>query len=64
MIRNLSVSYTLDGLDVTLSVDISDLDCNLPYVLSELFMRVMKDSRVNQELLIDNLKNMSEYDSD
>lgn len=61
MISNLLVSYSIGGINFTLHVDTSP-DSNLPYVLSELFARIIKDSDVNSELLIEDLKNMIEYD--
>lgn len=61
MISNFFVNYSIGGINFTLYVDTSP-DSNLPYVLSELFARIIKDSDVNSELLIEDLKNMIEYD--
>ena len=56
MIEKLKISYEQDGnLSVTLSVE-TGRDDNLPYNLAQIFAKVMKDSSVNTDLVIEQLK--------
>ena len=56
MIDNLKISYELDrDMSVTLSTDTSYND-NLPHNLAAVFAKVIKDSRANVDMVIDNLK--------
>ena len=59
-IENLKASYKMDGINVELSVDI-DMDSNLPYDLANLFAKIMNDSRVNTDMVIENLINEFGY---
>ncbi|MGM9688184.1 MAG: hypothetical protein ACI3YD_03965 [Alloprevotella sp.] len=62
MIDGLTVSYTLDGnLGVTLSVE-TGRDENLPWNLADLFAKIMADSGVNRDMVLDNLKTRLEYE--
>ena len=53
-IENLKARYKMDGINVELSVDI-DMDSNLPYDLANLFAKIMNDSHVNTDMVIENL---------
>ena len=56
MIDNLKISYELDrDISVTLSTK-TDYDDNLPHNLAAVFAKVIKDSRVNADMVIENLK--------
>ena len=56
MIDNLTISYELDrDISVTLSTKIG-CDDNLPNNLAAVFAKVIKDSCVNADMLVDNLK--------
>ena len=56
MIDNLKISYEFDrDMSVTLSTD-TGYDDNLPHNLSAVFAKVIKDSRANKDMVIDNLK--------
>ena len=56
MIDNLTISYELDrDMSVTLSTD-TGYDDNLPHNLAAVFAKMIRDSRVNAEMLVDNLK--------
>ena len=56
MIDNLKVSYELDRyISVTLSTD-TGYDDNLPHNLAAVFAKVIKDSCVNADMVIENLK--------
>ena len=56
MIDNLKISYELDrDMSVTLSTD-TGYDDNLPHNLAAVFAKMIRDSRANAEMVIDNLK--------
>ena len=56
MIENLKISYELDrDISVILSTD-TGYDDNLPHNLAAMFAKVVKDSNVNADMIIENLK--------
>ena len=56
MIDNLMINYELDrDISVTLSTKIG-CDDNLPHNLAAVFAKVIKDSRANADMVIENLK--------
>ena len=56
MIDNLKISYELDrDISVILSTS-TGYDDNLPHNLAAVFAKVIKDSCVNADMVIDNLK--------
>lgn len=56
MIDKLHISYELDGdISVTLSTE-TGYDDNLPHNLAAVFAKVIKDSRANADMVIENLK--------
>lgn len=56
MIDNFKISYELDrDMSVTLSTE-TGYDDNLPHNLAAVFAKVIKDSRANVDMVIDNLK--------
>ena len=56
MIDNLTISYELDRyISVTLSTE-TGYDDNLPHKLAAVFAKVIKDSRANADIVIENLK--------
>lgn len=56
MIDNLKISYELDrDMSVTLSTD-TGYDDNLPHNLAAVFAKMIRDSRANAEMVIENLK--------
>ena len=56
MIDNLKISYELDrDMSVILSTD-TGYDDNLPHNIAAVFAKVIVDSRVNADMVIDNLK--------
>ena len=56
MIDNLKINYELDrDISVTLSTETGD-DDNLPHNLAAVFAKVIKDSRANADMVIENLK--------
>ena len=56
MIDNLKISYELDrDISVTLSTE-TGYDDNIPHNLASVFAKVVKDSRANADIVIENLK--------
>ena len=56
MIDNLTISYEQDrDISVKLSTS-TGYDDNLPHNLAAVFAKVIKDSCVNADMLVDNLK--------
>ena len=63
MIDNFIISYELDrDISVTLSTE-TGYDNNLPHNLAAVFAKVIKDSRANTEMVLENLK-MELYNED
>ena len=54
MIRNLTISYYVDNVNVKLYTETDD--DNTPYNLADIFARVVKDSNANEEILLEQLK--------
>ena len=54
MIRNLTISYYVDNVNVKLYTETDD--DNIPYNLADIFARVIKDSNANEEILLEQLK--------
>ena len=56
MIDNLTISYELDrDISVILSTE-TGYDDNLPHNLAAVIAKVIKDSRANKDMVIENLK--------
>ena len=56
MIDNLKISYEQDrDISVVLSTE-TGYDDNLPHNLAAVFAKVIRDSRVNADMVIENLK--------
>ena len=56
MIDNLTISYELDrDISVILSTE-TGYDDNLPHNLAAVFAKVIKDSRANTDMVLENLK--------
>ena len=56
MIDNLTISYELDrDISVILQTE-TGYDDNLPHNLAAVFAKVIKDSRANVDMVIENLK--------
>ena len=62
MIDNLKISYELDrDISVILQTE-TGYDDNLPHNLAAVFAKVIRDSRVNKDMVIENLKNELDYE--
>lgn len=55
MIDNLAISYSIDGINITLSVDDDNYD-NLPYNLAHLFARVVEDTNANPTIVLQEMQ--------
>lgn len=62
MIDKLNISYELDrDISVILSTE-TGYDDNLPHNLAAVFAKVIKDSRANEDMVIENLKMELEHE--
>ena len=62
MIDKLTISYELDrDISVILSTE-TGYDDNLPHNLAAVFAKVIRDSRANKDMVIENLKSELEYE--
>ena len=62
MIDNLKISYELDSdISVILSTE-TGCDDNIPHNMAAVFAKVIKDSRANADMVIENLK--MEFDNE
>lgn len=61
MFKDLTISYTLNGVEVTLTIN-DDCYNNLSYNLADMLEMVIRDSDANPQIVIDNLKSSFEYD--
>ncbi|MGN1155279.1 MAG: hypothetical protein ACI4TK_03810 [Agathobacter sp.] len=61
MINDLKIQFRYDGVITTMELDDS-IECNLPYNLAAMFERVIRESDANPQMVIDELKNVFEYD--
>ena len=62
MIDKLTISYELDrDISVILSTE-TGYDDNLPHNLAAVFAKVIRDSRANKDMVIENLKNEFDYE--
>ena len=62
MIDNLKISYSCSNVRVELSVDTREE--NLPYNLAEIITRLIKDSNVNSNIVIDELIDKLGYENE
>lgn len=58
---NLKISYKMGSVNVELSVETDFERSNLPYDLADLFARVMEDSNVNTNMVIEQLAEKFDY---
>ena len=62
MIDKLTISYEFDrDISITLSTE-TGYDDNLPHNLAAVFAKVIRDSRANKDMVIENLKNEFDYE--
>lgn len=58
--NTLNINYQLGNIDINLSTDISD--DNAPYNLADLFIKIIEDSNVNENMVIEGLIDHFGYD--
>ena len=56
MIDNLTISYELDRDISVILLTSTGYDDNLPHNLAAVFAKVIKDSRANTDMVLENLK--------
>lgn len=55
MFNNLTIQYEQDGVITTLSVRDDGLNENLPYQLADMFLKVIRESNANPNIIMENL---------
>lgn len=61
MIQDFVISYVCNGIKTTLTIEDDHYD-NMPYNLTDMFAKVIRESDANPQIVIDNLKNAFEYE--
>ena len=61
MIEDLTISYVSNGIETTLTIKDEHYD-NMPYNLADMFVKVIRESDANPQVVIENLKGVFEYE--
>ena len=61
MIENLTISYVEGGIETTLTIKDEYYE-NLPYILADMFEKIIRESDANPQIVIEKLKNAFQYD--
>ena len=61
MIQDLTISYVSNGIETTLTIKDEHYD-NMPYNLADMFVKVIRESDANPQIVIDGLKSAFEYE--
>ena len=61
MIQDLTITYVCNGIETTLTIKDEHYD-NMPYNLADMFEKVIRESDVNAQIVIENLKGVFEYE--
>lgn len=61
MFSDLKIQFRQNGIITTLELD-DTIEGNLPYNLADMFEKVIRESDVNPQMILDDLKNAFEYD--
>ena len=61
MIENLMITFVCNGIETTLTIKDDNYD-NMPYNLADIFEKVIRESDVNAQIVIENLKGVFEYE--
>ena len=59
MIQDLTISYVSNGIETTLTIKDEHYD-NMPYNLADMFVKVIRESDANPQIIIDGLKSTFE----
>ena len=57
----MTISYVCNGIETTLTIKDEHYD-NMPYNLADIFEKVIRESDVNAQIVIENLKGVLEYE--
>ena len=63
MIEDLTIRYVCNGIETTLTIKDEHYD-NMPYNLADMFVKVIRESDANPQIVIENLKSAFENDYD
>lgn len=55
MFSNLTIQYDQNGVITTLSVREDGVNDNLPYQLADMFLKVIRESNANPDIIMENL---------
>ena len=55
MIKDLTISYVCNGIETTLTIK-DDCYDNMPYNLADMFVKVIRESDANPQIVIEKLK--------
>ena len=61
MIEDLTIRYVCNGIETTLTIKDEHYD-NMPYNLADMFVKVIRESDANPQIVIENLKGVFEYE--
>ena len=56
MIQDLTITYVCNGIETTLTIKDEHYD-NMPYNLADIFVKVIRESDANAQVIIERLKN-------
>ena len=56
MIENINISFTLCGLDYSISIPADRNYENIPYLLASAFAEVVEKSNANKDMVIEHMK--------
>ena len=59
MIEDLTIRYVCNGIETTLTIKDEHYD-NMPYNLADMFVKVIRESDANPQIVIERLKNTLE----
>ena len=62
MIENINISFTLCGLDYSISVPTNSNYENIPYLLASAFAEVVEKSNANKDIVIEQMKTIFEIE--
>ena len=61
MIEDLTISYVEGGIETTLTIK-DVCYSNMPYILADMFGKIIQESDANPQIVIEELKNVFQYD--
>ena len=61
MIKDLTISYVCNGIETTFTIK-DDCYDNMPYNLADMFVKVIRESDANPQIIIEKLKYEFEYE--